>query len=142
MRVTTDRGRYEAAKRRDQRRVRGCRRSCPRWRLGLMRRAAGRALDAAAAPGAVRADDFPVFYIDTPRGAFYGFPADAQLGFKIGKYHHRRQTTDPDALDRVVLGRGRSGAPRGALALFSGRERSHAVRMQPACSRTRRTSTS
>jgi len=44
---------------------------------------------------------FPVFYIDTPRGAFYGFPADGARGFKIGKYHHRREITDPDALDRA-----------------------------------------
>jgi sarcosine oxidase len=44
---------------------------------------------------------FPVFYIDTPHGAFYGFPADAERGFKIGKYHHRRETTDPDAPDRA-----------------------------------------
>jgi len=44
---------------------------------------------------------FPVFYIDTPHGAFYGFPADAERGFKIGKYHHRRETTDPDELDRT-----------------------------------------
>jgi len=44
---------------------------------------------------------FPVSYIDTPRGAFYGFPADGARGFKIGKYHHRREITDPDALDRT-----------------------------------------
>jgi sarcosine oxidase len=46
-------------------------------------------------------DRFPVFYVDTPRGGFYGFPADPDLGFKIGKYHHRRQATDPDAVDRT-----------------------------------------
>ena len=46
-------------------------------------------------------DRFPVFYVDTPRGGFYGFPADPALGFKIGKYHHRREQTDPDAVDRT-----------------------------------------
>ncbi len=46
-------------------------------------------------------DRFPVFYIDTPHGAFYGFPADPERGFKIGKYHHRRQETDPDSMDRT-----------------------------------------
>lgn len=30
------------------------------------------------------------------------FPGDA-YGFKIGKMHHRRQETDPDAVDRVVV---------------------------------------
>jgi sarcosine oxidase len=46
-------------------------------------------------------DRFPVFYIDTPRGAFYGFPADPARGFKIGKYHHRRERADPDSVDRT-----------------------------------------
>src|SRR5205085_8226715 len=45
-------------------------------------------------------DRFPVFYIDMPRGAFYGFPVDPVRGFKIGKYHHRHEVTDPDAVDR------------------------------------------
>lgn len=44
---------------------------------------------------------FPVFYVDTPRGGFYGFPADPTHGFKIGKYHHRREATDPDSVDRT-----------------------------------------
>ena len=43
---------------------------------------------------------FPVFYIDAPHGAFYGFPADSERGFKIGKYHHLRQETHPDSVDR------------------------------------------
>jgi sarcosine oxidase len=46
-------------------------------------------------------DRFPVFYVDTPHGPFYGFPADPVHGFKIGKYHHRRQPADPDSLDRA-----------------------------------------
>jgi sarcosine oxidase len=43
---------------------------------------------------------FPVFYMDAAEGAFYGFPDHDGHGFKIGKYHHRRQRTDADALDR------------------------------------------
>jgi sarcosine oxidase len=49
-------------------------------------------------------DRFPVFYVDTPRGGFYGFPADPVHGFKIGKYHHRRQNTDPDSVERTCSG--------------------------------------
>ena len=52
-------------------------------------------------PESFAADRFPVFYIDTPHGAFYGFPDDPSRGFKIGKYHHRRQVTDPDEVDRT-----------------------------------------
>ena len=52
-------------------------------------------------PESFSPDRFPVFYIDTPHGAFYGFPIDPARGFKIGKYHHRRQVTDPDAVDRT-----------------------------------------
>ena len=52
-------------------------------------------------PELFTSDRFPVFYIDTPRGGFYGFPLDPARGFKIGKYHHRRQRTDPDSVDRT-----------------------------------------
>jgi sarcosine oxidase len=52
-------------------------------------------------PELFTADRFPVFYIDTPHGAFYGFPDDLSRGFKIGKYHHRRELTDPDEVDRT-----------------------------------------
>ena len=43
---------------------------------------------------------FPVFNMEVPEGRFYGFPAWAQSGFKIGKYHHRRERVDPDRMDR------------------------------------------
>jgi len=52
-------------------------------------------------PELFTADRFPVFYIETPHGAFYGFPEDPSRGFKIGKYHHRRQVVDPDIVDRT-----------------------------------------
>jgi len=35
------------------------------------------------------------------RAAFYGFPLIDDLGFKIGKYHHRCKVVDPDTVDRV-----------------------------------------
>lgn len=44
---------------------------------------------------------FPVFYIDGTEGRFYGFPLHGASGFKIGKYHHLAQATDPDTMDRA-----------------------------------------
>jgi sarcosine oxidase len=43
---------------------------------------------------------FPVFNMEAPEGRFYGFPVYGVPGFKIGKYHHRRQSGDADASDR------------------------------------------
>ena len=43
---------------------------------------------------------FPVFYIHVEEGAFYGFPEYGRPGFKIGKYHHRREAADPDVPSR------------------------------------------
>ena len=45
-------------------------------------------------------DSFPVFNLDAPEGHFYGFPIFGPSGFKIGKYHHRREAVDPDRMDR------------------------------------------
>ncbi len=53
-------------------------------------------------PGAFRPDNFPVFVLTTPDGHFYGFPEHGVPGFKIGKYHHRSESADPDAVRRVV----------------------------------------
>jgi sarcosine oxidase len=52
------------------------------------------------APGA-----FPVFILDCPeKGNYYGFPEPAAgEGFKLGRFHHRREAVDPDAIDRRVL---------------------------------------
>jgi sarcosine oxidase len=99
VRVTTDRGRYEAAK---------LVISAGAWLPAVLPALASRltverqvVLWTQPLRPELFARGFPVFYIDTPRGAFYGFPMDPQRGFKIGKYHHRRQNTDPDALDRT-----------------------------------------
>ena len=44
---------------------------------------------------------FPIFVLESEIGAFYGFPDNRGEGFKIGKFHHRRQPVpDPDAMDR------------------------------------------
>jgi sarcosine oxidase len=43
---------------------------------------------------------FPVFYMQTAEGSFYGFPVYSVPGFKIGKYHHLKQEVDPDTIDR------------------------------------------
>lgn len=43
---------------------------------------------------------FPVFNMEAPEGRFYGFPVCGVPGFKIGKYHHRGEEVDPDAMDR------------------------------------------
>jgi sarcosine oxidase len=47
-------------------------------------------------------DRFPVFYMQVREGRFYGFPVHEIPGFKIGKYHHRKQLVDPDTMDRRV----------------------------------------
>ncbi len=43
---------------------------------------------------------FPVFNMEAAEGRFYGFPVYGVPGFKIGRYHHRRQSGDADATDR------------------------------------------
>ncbi len=45
---------------------------------------------------------FPVFNMESPEGRFYGFPVYGVPGFKIGKYHHRLERTDPGAVDREI----------------------------------------
>jgi sarcosine oxidase len=45
-------------------------------------------------------DRFPVFNVLVPEGRFYGYPVHGVPGFKVGKYHHLEQATDPDAVDR------------------------------------------
>jgi sarcosine oxidase len=47
-----------------------------------------------------RSESFPVFTMQAPEGRFYGFPVSGVPGFKIGKYHHRRQSVRLDAIDR------------------------------------------
>jgi sarcosine oxidase len=51
-------------------------------------------------PEHFRVGMFPVFNMEAPEGRFYGFPIHGIPGFKIGKYHHRREEVDPDAMNR------------------------------------------
>jgi sarcosine oxidase len=47
---------------------------------------------------------FPVFILDCPEtGIFYGLPERADEGFKVGKFHHRHETVDPDTIDRSIV---------------------------------------
>jgi sarcosine oxidase len=46
------------------------------------------------------ASAFPIFNMEAPEGRFYGFPVFGVPGFKIGKYHHLHQQTDPGRVDR------------------------------------------
>jgi sarcosine oxidase len=43
---------------------------------------------------------FPVFNMEGEEGRFYGFPIYGIPGFKIGKYHHLKQSVDLNSLDR------------------------------------------
>jgi sarcosine oxidase len=43
---------------------------------------------------------FPVFNMEVAEGRFYGFPVYHVPGFKLGKYHHRREQVNPDSVDR------------------------------------------
>ncbi len=43
---------------------------------------------------------FPIFNMEAPEGRFYGFPVHSVPGFKIGKYHHRRESVQADSVDR------------------------------------------
>jgi sarcosine oxidase len=45
---------------------------------------------------------FPVFYLEVPEGRYYGLPSFLMPGFKLGKYHHRREQVDPDTMNRDV----------------------------------------
>lgn len=45
---------------------------------------------------------FPIFNMEAAEGRFYGFPVYGVPGFKLGKYHHRHEQTDPDRVDREL----------------------------------------
>ena len=43
---------------------------------------------------------FPVFIVTWRGEEYYGFPSFGVPGYKVGKFHHHGEHTDPDALDR------------------------------------------
>jgi sarcosine oxidase len=55
-------------------------------------------------PELFRLGAFPVFNMEALEGddmnRYYGFPIYGVPGFKLGKYHHRREEVDPDRMDR------------------------------------------
>ncbi len=51
-------------------------------------------------PELFRLGAFPVFNLESSEGQFYGFPLHDFPGFKLGRYHHRNEKVDPDAMDR------------------------------------------
>jgi sarcosine oxidase len=53
-------------------------------------------------PEYFRLGAFPVFNMRTPEGHYYGFPVYGIPGFKLGRYHHRAERTDPDTVDREI----------------------------------------
>jgi sarcosine oxidase len=51
-------------------------------------------------PEYYQTDTFPVFNLEVEEGRYYGFPSFLVPGFKFGKYHHRGEQVDPDAVNR------------------------------------------
>ena len=51
-------------------------------------------------PEYFRVGAFPVFNLEVEEGRWYGFPSFLIPGFKFGKYHHRGEQVDPDAMRR------------------------------------------
>ncbi len=49
-----------------------------------------------AHPGWFSPERFPVFNLQVEDGHYYGLPVFDVPGFKVGKYHHRREPIDPD----------------------------------------------
>ena len=47
-------------------------------------------------------DRFPVFNFRGSLGHFYGFPQFQVPGVKVGKYHHLKEVVDPDDMDRAA----------------------------------------
>ena len=45
-------------------------------------------------------DRFPVFNLQVEEGRYYGFPVYEVPGFKFGRYHHRGETMDAEAMRR------------------------------------------
>jgi len=53
-------------------------------------------------PEYFRLGAFPVCNLRTSEGHYYAFPVYGVPGFKLGRYHHRYEHTDPDAVDREI----------------------------------------
>jgi sarcosine oxidase len=53
-------------------------------------------------PEYFRLGAFPVCNLRTSEGHYYAFPVYGVPGFKLGRYHHRYEQTDPDTVDREI----------------------------------------
>jgi len=53
-------------------------------------------------PEYFRLGAFPVCNLRTSEGHYYAFPVYGVPGFKLGRYHHRYEQTDPDMVDREI----------------------------------------
>ena len=53
-------------------------------------------------PSLFAPENFPVFNAYFEEGRYYGFPVFGIPGFKIGRYHHLKEVTDPDHMEREV----------------------------------------
>jgi sarcosine oxidase len=99
VRVTTDAGRYEAA------RLVVC---AGAWARRLVPSLAGLAEPERQVlawltprrPEPFSVERFPVFILDVEGGSYYGFPTHDGHGLKVGWYHHFREPIDPDDPDR------------------------------------------
>ncbi len=123
VRVSTDRGVYEAGKTGARgRRLDGL--AGPRARRVWPSRS-GRCWAGSRPwqPALFAPERFPVFNLMVPEGRYYGFPQYDVPGFKIGLYHHLQERGRPGRFPaRGEHGR-RSAAARGHRTLLSGGER-------------------
>lgn len=51
-------------------------------------------------PERFRPENFPVWNLQVEEGRFYGLPIARVPGFKFGRYMHREEDVDPDAMNR------------------------------------------
>ena len=99
VRVTTERGVYEAAR---------LVVSAGAWIGRFVPALAGAAIPERQVLGWFQPDDpavfaparFPVFNALFDEGRYYGLPVWGMPGVKIGRYHHRGQLADPDRMER------------------------------------------
>ncbi len=101
VRVTTDRGEYEAG---------SLVVTAGAWSEKLLPGLSGLAVPERQAlawlqpetPADFAPERFPVFNALFEEGRYYGFPVFGIPGFKIGRYHHLDEQTDADEVDRSV----------------------------------------
>lgn len=120
--VFTDRGRYEASK---------LVIAAGPWTRSLLPQLAPLAVPERQAvmwtdplrPDDFQVGNFPVFNLqasDDGAERYYGGPMHAGAGFKIGRYHHRRERVDPDDMDRTIHAEDEAVLRRGIERFFPG----------------------